>query len=230
MTPPRASSRSRRCCTCSTATSATPTWPTTGCAHGRTSGTTTPAAPATARGCRLPATTRTSSATARSASAPTRPTSTCRHSRARTTDTAGLWYAFTVGSVRFISLNNDDVCYQDGGNSYVRGYSHGAQKAWLEQELRATRADRDIDWIVVCMHQVVDQHRRSVQRRRPRNPAGVGAAVRRVRRGSGRVRARAPLRAFAPDPRSAGRTRRSRRFPLPPTPRSSTPRRGRCTW
>ena len=35
----------------------------------------------------------------------------------------GLWYAFTAGSVRVISLNNDDVCFQDGGDSYVRGYS-----------------------------------------------------------------------------------------------------------
>lgn len=73
----------------------------------------------------------------------------------QTPDTKGLWYAFTVGSVRVISLANDDVCYQDGGNSYVRGYSHGAQKAWLERELRTSRADRDVDWIVVCMHQVV---------------------------------------------------------------------------
>jgi len=72
----------------------------------------------------------------------------------QTSVTKGLWYAFTVGSVRIISLANDDVCYQDGGNSYVRGYSHGAQKAWLEAELAASRADRDIDWIVVCMHQV----------------------------------------------------------------------------
>jgi hypothetical protein len=68
--------------------------------------------------------------------------------------TRGLWYAFTAGSVRVISLANDDVVYQDSGNSYVRGYSAGAQKAWLEQELAATRANRDIDWIVVCMHQV----------------------------------------------------------------------------
>jgi hypothetical protein len=68
--------------------------------------------------------------------------------------TRGLWYAFTAGSVRVISLANDDVCYQDGGSSYVRGYSNGAQKAWLEKELTATRANRDIDWIVVCMHQV----------------------------------------------------------------------------
>jgi len=56
--------------------------------------------------------------------------------------------------MRVISLANDDICYQDGGNSYVRGYSEGAQKAWLEQELVAARANRDIDWIVVCMHQV----------------------------------------------------------------------------
>jgi hypothetical protein len=68
--------------------------------------------------------------------------------------TRGLWYAFTVGSVRVISLANDDVAYQDGGNSYVRGYSEGAQKAWLEKELSAVHGDHDVDWIVVCMHQV----------------------------------------------------------------------------
>jgi 3',5'-cyclic AMP phosphodiesterase CpdA len=68
--------------------------------------------------------------------------------------TKGLWYAFTAGSVRVVSIANDDICYQDGGNSYVRGYSSGAQKAWLEKELAAARADRNIDWIVICMHQV----------------------------------------------------------------------------
>ena len=72
----------------------------------------------------------------------------------QTDDTAGLWYAMTVGSVRVIFLANDDICLQDGGSSYVRGYSGGAQKAWLEKELRRSRANRDIDWIVVCMHQV----------------------------------------------------------------------------
>ncbi|HLJ20338.1 MAG TPA: metallophosphoesterase family protein [Stellaceae bacterium] len=68
--------------------------------------------------------------------------------------TRGLWYAFTAGSMRVISIANDDICYQDGGNSYVRGYSNGAQKAWLEKELAASRDNRDIDWIVACMHQV----------------------------------------------------------------------------
>ena len=72
----------------------------------------------------------------------------------QTAVTRGLWYAFTAGSVRVISIANDDITYQDGGNSYVRGYSFGAQKAWLEKELAATRTNRDIDWVVVCMHQV----------------------------------------------------------------------------
>ena len=55
--------------------------------------------------------------------------------------TRGLWYAFTAGSVRVISIANDDIVYQDGGNSYVRGYSSGAQKAWLEKELAAARRE-----------------------------------------------------------------------------------------
>ncbi|SOJ54723.1 hypothetical protein MSIMFB_02216 [Mycobacterium simulans] len=65
----------------------------------------------------------------------------------------GLWYSFTAGSVRVISLNNDDVCYQDGGNSYVHGYSAGEQKRWLQAELAAARHDPSVDWVVVCMHQ-----------------------------------------------------------------------------
>jgi hypothetical protein len=75
-------------------------------------------------------------------------------SAGQTDTTRGLWYAFTVGAMRVISIANDDVCYQDGGNSYVRGYSSGAQKDWLDQELAAARRDHDIDWVVVCMHQV----------------------------------------------------------------------------
>jgi 3',5'-cyclic AMP phosphodiesterase CpdA len=65
----------------------------------------------------------------------------------------GLWYSFTAGSVRVISLSNDDVCFQDGGNFYVHGYSGGAQKRWLETELASARADNRVDWVVVCMHQ-----------------------------------------------------------------------------
>ena len=65
----------------------------------------------------------------------------------------GLWYSFTAGSVRVISLNNDDVCFQDAGNFYVHGYSGGAQRRWLETELANARADPRVDWVVVCMHQ-----------------------------------------------------------------------------
>ena len=90
---------------------------------------------------------------------------------------AGRWYSFRVGSALFVSLSADDVIYQDGaafvagpasltpapatGNPpipagtslYVRGYSGGAQTAWLHQTLAAARADRSIDWIIVQMHQ-----------------------------------------------------------------------------
>lgn len=82
----------------------------------------------------------------------------------------GNWYAFTAGSVRVVCLNNDDVCLQDGGfschrrdhmpgykggaNPYIRGYSGGAQRLWLERTLAAAQQDPEIDWTVVCMHQV----------------------------------------------------------------------------
>jgi Purple acid Phosphatase, N-terminal domain/Calcineurin-like phosphoesterase len=83
----------------------------------------------------------------------------------------GNWYAFTVGTIRVISLNNDDVCLQDGGfsafrrdnvptyvsngdNPYINGYSSGEQRRFLERELARARRSDEIDWIVVCMHQV----------------------------------------------------------------------------
>ncbi|MGW4895591.1 purple acid phosphatase family protein [Kitasatospora sp. NPDC004240] len=71
----------------------------------------------------------------------------------RDEETRGMWYAFTVGSVRVISLANDDVAIQNSGDTYLRGFSGGAQQRWLERELRAARGSRAIDWIVVCMHQ-----------------------------------------------------------------------------
>ena len=89
----------------------------------------------------------------------------------------GRWYALRVGSVLFVSLDADDVVYQDAGafvagpaalvpaastgnepiepgtSFYIRGYSGGAQTAWLEQTLAAGRGDESVDWIVVQMHQ-----------------------------------------------------------------------------
>jgi hypothetical protein len=89
----------------------------------------------------------------------------------------GRWYSFRIGSVLFVSLDADDVVYQDAGafvagpaaltpvagtgnpaigpgtSFYLRGYSGGAQTAWLERTLAAGRRDDVVDWIVVQMHQ-----------------------------------------------------------------------------
>jgi hypothetical protein len=66
-----------------------------------------------------------------------------------------LWYAFTAGSVRVIVLQNDDFVLQHASDYYIAGYSGGRQLAFLEKELRAARSSRDIDWVVVAMHQVM---------------------------------------------------------------------------
>jgi hypothetical protein len=89
----------------------------------------------------------------------------------------GRWYSFRVGSVLFVSLDADDVVFQDaaafvagpaalvpaagtghpairpGTSFYLRGYSGGAQTAWLERTLAAGRRDETVDWIIVQMHQ-----------------------------------------------------------------------------
>jgi calcineurin-like phosphoesterase family protein len=89
----------------------------------------------------------------------------------------GRWYSFRVGSVLFVSVDADDVVYQDaaafvagraaltpaastgqppiqpGTSFYVRGYSGGGQTAWLDRTLAAGRRDESVDWIVVQMHQ-----------------------------------------------------------------------------
>jgi hypothetical protein len=93
----------------------------------------------------------------------------------------GRWYTFRIGSVVFVSLDADDVVYQDAGpfvagpealvpgpapgggpghppiapgtSFYLRGYSGGAQTAWLERTLAAARRAESADWIVVQMHQ-----------------------------------------------------------------------------
>ncbi len=71
------------------------------------------------------------------------------------TDFHGNWYTFQVGGVQVISLDADDVVYQDSGNFYIRGYSAGAQKAWLQRTLAAARANPSVDWIVVFQHMAV---------------------------------------------------------------------------
>jgi hypothetical protein len=89
----------------------------------------------------------------------------------------GRWYHFQVGAALFISLNADDVIYQDSGaflagpaplipapstghapimpgtSLYIHGYSGGAQTRWLEQTLDGASKNESIDWIIVQMHQ-----------------------------------------------------------------------------
>ena len=90
----------------------------------------------------------------------------------------GRWYSFRAGSVLFVSLDADDVVYQDAGafvagpqplvpaagtgsppiepgtSFYLRGYSGGRQTAWLERTLALARSDPSVDWIIAQMHQI----------------------------------------------------------------------------
>jgi len=59
------------------------------------------------------------------------------------------YYSFTYGNVAILSLDGNDLTYEMPAN---RGYSGGAQTAWLEQQLAAYRADARIDFIVVVFH------------------------------------------------------------------------------
>ena len=76
-------------------------------------------------------------------------------------DFEGNWYKFQVGSVLFVMLDNNDVCYQvdtgtflsTGDNQILTGYSGGAQEQWLEKTLREASTDTSVDWIVAVTHQ-----------------------------------------------------------------------------
>jgi purple acid phosphatase-like protein/calcineurin-like phosphoesterase family protein len=81
--------------------------------------------------------------------------------RNHSSDFEGNWYKFQVGSVLFVMLDNNDVCYQvdtgtylsTGDNQILTGYSGGEQERWLERTLREASTDFSVDWIVVVMHQ-----------------------------------------------------------------------------
>ena len=76
-------------------------------------------------------------------------------------DFEGNWYKFQIGSVLFVMLDNNDVCYQvdtgtflsTGENQILTGYSGGAQERWLERTLREASTDISVDWIVAVTHQ-----------------------------------------------------------------------------
>ena len=148
----------------------------------------------------------------------------------QTSDTKGLWYAFTVGAVRVHQHQQRRRVPAERRRRLQPGLlarrPEGVARA-RAQERRAIRRHR----LDRRLHAPGgDQHRRQVQRRRPRHPAGVVAAVRQVRRRPRRVRARAPLRALAPDPRPAGQRDADADPGGDGAPTSSTPPRAPCTW
>src|ERR1700691_3254426 len=79
----------------------------------------------------------------------------------RSADFEGNWYKFQIGSVLFVMLDNNDVCYQvdtgtylsTGDNQILTGYSGGEQERWLERPLFEASLDRPFDWIVVVRRQ-----------------------------------------------------------------------------
>jgi hypothetical protein len=76
-------------------------------------------------------------------------------------DFEGNWYKFQVGSVLFVMIDNNDVCYQvdegtylsTGDTQILTGYSGGEQLKWLDRTLHHASVDTSVDWIVVVMHQ-----------------------------------------------------------------------------
>ncbi|WP_433359508.1 purple acid phosphatase family protein [Actinoplanes sp. CA-142083] len=58
-------------------------------------------------------------------------------------------YSFIYGNVGVVALDANDVIFELSGN---RGYTGGAQTAWLDQRLRFLREQPDVDFVVVFFH------------------------------------------------------------------------------
>jgi 3',5'-cyclic AMP phosphodiesterase CpdA len=66
----------------------------------------------------------------------------------------GFLKAFFAGPAPLVPApSTGNASIEPGTSLYVRGYSNGEQTRWLEKTLRRAADDRDIDWIVVQMHQ-----------------------------------------------------------------------------
>jgi hypothetical protein len=63
--------------------------------------------------------------------------------------TPPTYYSFIYGNVGVVSLDANDVSYEIPANF---GYSGGAQVSWLNSTLKALRANKDVDFIVVYFH------------------------------------------------------------------------------
>ena len=59
------------------------------------------------------------------------------------------YYSFRYGNVAVINLDGNDLTYEMPAN---RGYTGGAQTAWLAQQLAAYRNTKGVDFIVVYFH------------------------------------------------------------------------------
>ncbi len=127
-------------------------------------------------GCHAWATTRWSSATARGVHLVSDPATRCP--TATSPISARRWYSFRIGSVLFVSLDADDVVYQDAGafvagpaalapvastgNPFIEArrvvlpqglLGRRANRRGWSRTLAAGRRDDSVDWIVVWMHQ-----------------------------------------------------------------------------
>src|SRR4029077_642597 len=51
------------------------------------------------------------------------------------------------------AASTGNATIEPGTSFYIHGWSGGEQTRWLEHTLREASKDRDIDWIVVQMHQ-----------------------------------------------------------------------------
>ncbi|WP_239118044.1 purple acid phosphatase family protein [Paractinoplanes ferrugineus] len=58
-------------------------------------------------------------------------------------------YSFVYGNVGVVALDANDISFEITVN---RGYTHGAQTAWLDERLKWLRAQPDVDFVVVFFH------------------------------------------------------------------------------
>ena len=64
---------------------------------------------------------------------------------------AGAFVAGPAALTPVASTGNPPI--EPGTSFYIRGYSRGAQTAWLRRTLDEARKDDSIDWIIGQMHQ-----------------------------------------------------------------------------
>jgi hypothetical protein len=117
-------------------------------------------------------------------------------------------YSFVYGNVGVIALDSNDVTYELSAN---KGYTSGAQTAWLAERLRSLRAQPDVDFVVVfchhCAYSTTTSHASEGGIRKHWVPLFDEYAVDLVVNGHNHVYERSdPLRAGVPKPSPIGDT------------------------